>query len=70
MFNATPAPPARLLVTAATEFQGEKVFAQLVVDEQAWTYSPGARDEVKRQLRLKLAEEIMKRLDVTVTVAR
>lgn len=70
MFNAVPAFPARLRVVATTEFRGEKVFAQLVVDEEAWSYTPGARDEVGRQLRLKLAEEIVKRLDVTVTVAR
>lgn len=52
-------PFPRVLVTAETEVNGTKLSARVMVDGVAWDHAEYVRDEVKRQLREKIADEIL-----------
>lgn len=70
MFNATPNPFERVLVTAEVEFQGQKIQVRQMVHAEVWDQHPDIEDEVKRVLRRALADEILQAIDPKFTIAR
>jgi hypothetical protein len=63
-----PNPFPRVLVEAEVEVNGARVSTKIMVDGVAWDHAEYVREEVKRQLRRKLADEILKHFDVRFTV--